>query len=211
MNIRVVIFLMVLIISGCGGDEGSDLPSPCTVATPEINFKFETGLITLTWNRVGTYKYSLSYLVESEPNSFYAVSLANPTDTFAVIRNFHPGTTYEAELSVKEEMTALNRCNGRIDNQSFTVPCAAYNKINIQGLTTNAATVSWDEPAEPDAKLFTVNLRKKGTTDITLFSTDKENVKITSLESKTEYQVQLASTCTDNQVYLSAWKDFTTL
>ena len=211
MKINLLIFSLLVLLAGCAGEEGSPLPSPCEVDTPVIDFKYEPGKITLTWDNIGDYVYSASYRIKSRPNEHY--NIGNGYDTFAIITYFHPGTPYEVELSVeksREEPTSLNRCNGEITQQTFTAPCGPYTSLHI---TTSASTakISWDRAAEPLTRTFTVNLRKKGTTDVTFFGTDEEFVELTSLDSKTEYEVQLASACTDDQVYVSDWFGLTTL
>lgn len=214
-NSLLILSLFITAVSCDSGEEGNPLPSPCEVETPKITFEYTPTKITLKWKKLASnYTYGVNYNVQSDKESFYGATQNTLSDTFATITSFHPGTTYQAIISVGEgedAYIALNRCNGEIEAQEFTPPCSAYARLNVQDLTSNSAIISWDEAAKPDAKVFTVNLRKKGTTDITTNSSDQENVKLTGLVTKTDYQVQLASTCTDGKVYITEWFDFKTL
>ena len=211
MKNKSLIFGMLMIIAACGEEEGSNLPSPCELDTPVATFEYQPEKINVKWEDAGDYFYSASFIIKSKPNEFYSVYYG--ADTSADITSFHPGTTYELIVSVEksqEDPTSLNRCNGEIELQSFTPPCGPYQKLNIVP-SASKAVVMWDKYGDPQAKSFTINLKKKGTTEITVASTDKETIELTSLQSNTEYELQMVSTCTDGQVYLSEWFSFTTL
>jgi hypothetical protein len=213
MKTKLLLFTLLLFVLSCG-EEGSELPSPCTISTPELNFKYEPGKITVSWDDLGNYNYNLNYFVANRPNEFYGTDQVLQTDTFAIISSLlHPGNTYLAQIEVSEgdSPIALNRCNGSIESVQFIVPCSSYSGFYVQNITTTSATVSWNAVGEPIANLFTVNVRKKGTTNVTVNGTDQESIQLTALQPSTDYQVQLASICTDGQVYTSDWKDFKTL
>jgi hypothetical protein len=206
-----LMFLMATV--ACEEDKSLELPSPCLVPTPKVNLKFEPEQLTFSWDKIENYQYGIS-LWQTARNRTIGVIHNNPSDTFATLDPPHPGVTYYLEIRVLDGSgdpnEALNRCNGSIEPQSFTAPCTAYNNIKVFILTATSVLVRWSGFGEPTSKLFTVNFKKKGVADVTLIGTDKNEVEIASLERITEYQVQLASTCTDGQVYLSQWFDFKT-
>jgi hypothetical protein len=213
MKTKLLLFSLVSFLVSCG-EEGGELPSPCTISTPELNFKYEPGKVIVSWDDLGDYNYNLNYFVKDRPNEFYSADQVLQTDTFAIITSLlHPGNTYLAQIEVSEGdlPIALNRCNGEIASVPFTIPCGAYSNFYIKDITPSTANVFWDATGEPTTKLFTVNVRKKGTTEVIVNGTDQESIQLTALQPSTDYQAQLVSTCTDGQVYISDWKDFKTL
>src|SRR5688500_10212686 len=93
-------FLVIVIITSCSDQQEGSGPNQgtCEVETPQITFKYEPGMITLTWNRILNYAYDPKYTIEQQLNHNYPVShLAQ--DTFAIIDNFHPGASYVIELA----------------------------------------------------------------------------------------------------------------
>jgi Fibronectin type III domain len=211
MKTKLLLFSLVLFMVSCG-EEGSEPPSPCSVPTPTINFRYEPDSVFFSWENAGNYEYGIRCVLENALNYSFSLNHKMPTDTFAFIKGVHPGLAYLAILYVTENDTSpiLNRCDGKVEPQAFTVPCGPYLNLFAFGYSSTTARVSWSKYGEVPGRVYTINLRKKGTSEITIESTDKQSLDLTSLQPRTDYQVQLVYTCTDNQVYISEWKDFTT-
>lgn len=213
------IMLVSLFVAGlsCDADEGSftwdckqnsDAIHTSYNANQEIEIKVDR---KIDGNSYEAFGFDLFEDGKSETKT--GPSARIESDTSATIYQFYPVATYVIIAYDNSETPSSNCWQKKV-----TTGCGPFNSLHVGVVTASTASISWyigiqrySDVNISKFNLFTVNLRKKGETEVTLISTDDHFTTLTGLSSNTEYEVQMVYTCTDNNVYPTSWMSFKTL
>lgn len=223
MKTSNIIFLVILAYTIACKDEDPDRVDPCNLKTPEAHTTIFEDSIVIVLNTVeGASEYFVNYRnANVMDGSLKLTKRINDTTFYLRRERVYPGTQY------KLEVTAINtsppygsNCVGLSSNGAgFVTPCGPFRGFEFLEIKSTSVIVSWylgnfknknDGDISP-FKLFTLNVREKGSSDVTLNSTDDHYVNLTDLSANTDYEVQLVYTCSDDITYLSEWIPFYTL
>ncbi len=212
---------MSLLIAGISCDnEGSEFKWNCNKNSDVIHVRYDDAEeLEVKVNHVidgNTYKsfgFEVFQAGKIDIETRARVRKVNVDDTLVTVYMFYPATEYIIRVYNTHDDDPSYDCW----EKKFTTVCAPFNSLYVADITTSSALVTWSigiaEYSDINIsqfELFTLNFRKKGETETTLFSTDEYSQALSSLSPDTEYEVQVVYTCTDNIVYPSAWMTFKT-
>ncbi len=100
------------------------------------------------------------------------------------------------------------RRNGWAANYSSAIPCAVPTSINVTGVTSSSATLSW--PTVAGAINYTVEYRQLGATPWTTVTSTGASYNIVGLTANTAYQYHVRTNCSGSSSSYSGIGTFTT-
>jgi len=132
---------------------------------------------------------------------------SNGTNTSITINNLHLayGQMYYISLRATNGagLSAMSSSDG------ILLPCNSTWGISVAGITTNAATVSWN--AVTGATGYNVQYRASGATVWTTISASTNSLGLSNLSPSTLYEVQVSTSCVAGSSGYSSPVNFTTL
>ena len=194
-----------------GGRESFATPSgPCTVTVPTglaASSISDTGA-TLTWGSVAqattyNYRYRVSGTTDWTTSSTSATS--------ATLSGLTASTSYEAQVNAScPDETSAYSGSSTFTTADEPVPCTvtAPAGLSVSGVTSDAATASWDAVAE--ATTYNYRYRVAGTATWIDGSTSSTSATLSGLSSETDYEVQVNAECPDETSAYSGSANFTT-
>jgi hypothetical protein len=195
----------------------SGTAGPFLVTAPNTAVTWAAGSSqTVTWNVAGSNvspvnAANVDILLSTNGGLTYPVTIASnvPNNGSATI-TVPSATTTQARIMVK----GSNHIFFDISNANFTITgggtCTATvpTGLSVSGVTTNAATLSWNAVT---GATYDVQYRVVGTTGWTTVTSSTTSTSLTGLAASTQYEAQVRSKCPNSTT--SAWSasvNFTT-
>ena len=195
-----------LIVTGASAGD----PPVCEATVPSglnVNSIGETSA-TASWSAVALVA---SYDYRYRATGTTTWTDVNTTSTSANLTGLTASTEYEVQ--VRSNCTASSSAYS--GSSTFTtadepVPCTvtAPAGLSVSGVTSDAATASWDAVAE--ATTYNYRYRVAGTATWIDGSTSSTSATLSGLSSETDYEVQVNAECPDETSAYSGSANFTT-
>ncbi|MEZ4888189.1 MAG: GEVED domain-containing protein [Chitinophagales bacterium] len=159
---------------------------------------------TINWSNVsGSTGYNIRY---RKQGSGWNYSVA--TSNFKSLTGLDAGSNYEVEVQSK---CASNTTSDYSATKSFTtsIPvCSTPTDLIVSNIEAAKATISWSGSSQED---YQVHYRKTSSTVWSSLSVGSTNVSIPSLQSCTEYEVQIRTVCDLSESSFTMTKKFETI
>ena len=164
----------------------------CNLPTSfQVNSNSETS-VELSWTALGG---ATNYQVEYRPQGIGTWSSMNTTSASTNLTNLYSGTTYEFKLTV---MCSNNPATtpSYTFTTSGTQNCPPISAFTFANITENSMDISWAVPAGPVTG-YNLAFNQAGTSIGNNFNSSTNSFTLSNLQSGTNYQINIQTTCTN--------------
>lgn len=163
--------------------------STCTPVTNIAASVITSTSATLNWDNVGT---ANSYAIRIKPNTSTTWNNTSSSINTRVFNGLQPNTLYDVEIR--------SNCSGEASSYvaaQFTTSvstCTPVTNIVISAITTNSATLNWDNVAS--ANSYAIRIKPNNSMVWNNTSSTTNTRVFNGLQSNTLYDVEIRSNCT---------------